>query len=84
MCKGTEADALRRGKQGWEEFRDLDYHGVPMSLKRKRFDQSVVPVVFYGSGLSDVQECVHLVAARRMEKIATGNGLNDEKTELQK
>lgn len=56
LSKGTEADVRRRIRQSWKAFfNDKGFcreKKEPMSLKRKPFEKSVMPTVFYDSETS--------------------------------
>uniref|UniRef100_A0A0M3I8F7 Reverse transcriptase domain-containing protein n=1 Tax=Ascaris lumbricoides TaxID=6252 RepID=A0A0M3I8F7_ASCLU len=53
MSERREADVWRRIKQGWKAFfKNKDFYRekkVPMSLKRKLFEKSVMPTILYDS-----------------------------------
>uniref|UniRef100_A0A0M3IA98 Reverse transcriptase domain-containing protein n=1 Tax=Ascaris lumbricoides TaxID=6252 RepID=A0A0M3IA98_ASCLU len=86
MSEGTEADVRRWIKQGWKAFfKDKDFYcekKVPMSLRRKFFEKSVMPTILYGSETwvttKEVRKLL-AVAERRMERIMTGIKLRQRK-----
>ena len=80
----------RRIGQGWSAFCKLDNimrdKNVPMRLKRKAFNECILPVMTYGCetwSLSNTQLEKLVTTQRKMERIMIGVTLKDRKsTEL--
>ena len=77
----------RRIGQGWNAFRKLDNimrdKNVPMRLKRKAFNECILPVMTYGCetwSLSNIQLEKLLTTQMKMERIMIGVTLKDRKS----
>ena len=83
---GQVQEMKRRIGQGWSAFYERDNimgdKNVPMRLKRKAFNECILPVMTYGSenwSLSNTQLEKLITTQRKMERIMAGVTLKDRK-----
>ena len=84
---GQVHEIKRRIGQGWNAFCKLDnimrYKNVPMRLKRKAFNECILPVILYGCeiwSLSHTQLEKLVTTKMKMERIMVGVTLKDRTT----
>ena len=87
VARDGEKEIKRRIQAGWGNFfkykQFFASKSVAMSLKRKLFNQCVLPSMLYGAetwALTKKSEEKLAVAQRRMERFMTGISLRDRKT----